>query len=211
MNSSSSLDDVWYTHEEAITFYSKGMYEKAAEIFAKNFELIHTSIQNDTSSFGQEMNSNRPSTSSTSPFYIQIERQDEHLVFHLPLHVCDICAAEQFAFTSMYNLALSQHMAALTTTKSPHLINKAVMTWELVHSLQWREELNLQPVHTLAILSNLGHAYLLAGMDEKGNHCYETILGVLHIIRENKEKVDFSSFFIKTAQTALTPEAAAAA
>lgn len=223
MESYIMFDDLCNLHEEAVLCYSKGLYENASAIFARNFEQIHGYLQQPCCEEGGD--NAALESSSTSPFYLPIhqqqqeEQQQKQLVFHLPLHHghrhgtndYDRYSIERLAFTSVYNLALSTHMAALTTNKTIQCTVRAVKLWELVYNLSDRDGLDLQPVHTLAILTNLGHSYLLSGMEERSYHCYHTILGVLQIIRENKEEVTFESFFMSTAQTVLTPDPAAAA
>lgn len=91
------------------------------------------------------------------------------------------------------------------------MLQKGLELWELVYGLQWREELNLQSVHTLAILHNLGHAHKLLGNEANSMKCYQNIVTALTVMRERKVEVNYATFFMSAAQRMLSPPRAAPA
>lgn len=123
-------------------------------------------------------------------------------MFALPLQIPKLVTIQQFVFISLYNLALSTHLSALShpaPEKQEVLMKRAVKQWGLVYALQWRQGLNLRAPHGLAILLNLGHANCLTGNIPGSNACYQNILSAIHILDSRKQGIPNKAFFLYNA------------
>lgn len=205
-------------YSTAMYRYKKGMYEQAVLDFTQTFALVSRISQ---------QKKNRPCDESPEDFnldpFVQVSTSSptfllccgsldtqETLIFPHPLSLPELPTIDQFAFITLYNLALSTQISALTNNRSQQL-KKATELWELVYSLQWRDELSLQPVHTLAILTNLGYSRRALGNDASARVCYQNILTTLEFMRGRNEDVYCKNFFMYAAHRMLNKEAAAAA
>lgn len=158
------------------------------------------------------------SSSNSSSTATRTRAMEDLPMFSLPLQVPKLVTIQQFVFISLYNLALSTHLSALshtTTEKQEVLMKRAVKQWGLVYALQWRQGLNLRAPHGLAILLNLGHANGVTGNVAGSNACYQNILSAIHILDSRKQVIPNKAFFLYNAFRMLggktTPIAAAVA
>ena len=136
---------------------------------------------------------------STSP---STTNDDDLPLFTQALHLPKSVTVNQFVFVTLYNLAISTHIAALsqaTSSKQETLMKRAAQQWGLVYALQWRPGLNLKPAHGLAILLNLGHAKSLTGNESGSNTCYQNILSAIHILESRRQNVPNRGFFLYNA------------
>jgi tetratricopeptide (TPR) repeat protein len=208
-----------YLHEHALACYEKGMYEEARTIFEENFSLIHQNLQLDDR---QEKISARQEPDayciSSSPAYCRSCRCEnsllrDTLIFPYPLTppTRSDFSIDQFAFITLYNLALSTHIAAITEQRQQEELPKALQLWELVYSLQQKEVFHLQSVHTLAILTNLGHVHSMLGNEIDSRKCYQNVVTTLKVLINRKDKVNYGHFFMWAAHQMLSPPRAAPA
>jgi hypothetical protein len=219
------LNTLLYLYHTAMRSFEKGMYEQAGMEFTETFSLVSRILREkknaalhrpdemcfddfDLYPFVQVTLSSPPYSSC---YFGSLESQETLMIFPHPLNLPELFTIEQFAFITLYNLALSTYVSALVNNRSTRQLQKATELWELIYSLQWREELNLQPVHTLAILTNLGHARRVLGNEASSKVCYQNILTTLEFMRGRNEDVHYKSFFMYAAHRMLSTEAAAAA
>jgi hypothetical protein len=114
----------------------------------------------------------------------------EFPIHAVPLNLPQQSTMNQFAlFVTLYNLALSTHLVALTLNDQAASMKQAARLWELVYSFQWRPSLNLRPLHALAILVNLGHAQGVVGNDAASKKCFENILSAIQILEGRNQAV----------------------
>lgn len=129
--------------------------------------------------------------------------EDDLPLFPQALHLPKSVTINQFVFVTLYNLALSTHLAALsqaaTSSKRDTLMKRAVEQWGLVYGLQWRQGLNLKACHGLAILLNLGHAKALTGNESGSKTCYQNILSAIHMLESRQHDIPNKAFFLYNA------------
>jgi hypothetical protein len=118
-------------------------------------------------------------------------------ILKLPLQ----CTPNQFLFTSLYNLAISTHLAALHSMMmqgdaDAKLIQDAAKLWDFAYAFQWRESLNLRPIHALSILVNLGHIQSLIGNEIGSKRCFEKVLSACQILEGRNQEVPSKQFFL---------------
>lgn len=121
---------------------------------------------------------------------------------------------DQYAFCSMYNLALSTHMATLHFTRSRRQLEKTARLWEMLynmldrgrHDLDYRHRrdcLNLRSEHIMGVLSNLGHAQKLLGRKASSLNCYRNMLATLEFMKGRNQPIPFVQLFSYLAYWAL--------
>lgn len=111
---------------------------------------------------------------------------------------------KQFVFCTLYNLALSTQVSALSLVgeeqqqeeERASRIRQCVQQWDLLYPLQWKQGLNLRPLHGLAILHNLGHAKRLAGDSRASKICFRNVISALSILETRRQEVPERSFFM---------------
>jgi hypothetical protein len=118
-------------------------------------------------------------------------------ILKLPLR----CTPNQFLFTSLYNLAISTHLAALHSMvvrgdTDTQFMEDAAKLWELVYAFQWRKSLNLRPIHALSILVNLGHIHSLIGNEVGSKKCFEMVLSACQILEGRNQEIPSKEFFL---------------
>jgi hypothetical protein len=200
-------------HDEAMSYFVKEMYGEALTIFAEAFSLIHRYLQQDNQYPQTELEQNQTSI----PVYSRRARRyeslrEKFLILPNPLEPPDNSrfSLDQFSFITLYNVTLCTHLTAMTS-RSRQQLQKSLQLWEMIYSLQWRDGLNLESVHTLAILNNMGQAHRLLGNEASSTKCYQNIERALTVLRERKEEVVFGGFFMYTAQLMLNPSQVASA
>lgn len=152
--------------------------------------------------------------STTGPMNNMASRTLSDLPIHYRLlKLPEFSTVNQFAFVTLYNLALSTHLSAIlhessSTTTQDDVDHKksnipdmqsAAKLWELVYSFQWCRALNLKPIHALAVLVNLGHAQCYVGNNEGSKKCYENILSAIQILEGRNQSIPHRSFFVYSA------------
>lgn len=114
------------------------------------------------------------------------------------------CTPNQFVFLSLYNLAISTHLAALHSMmvrrsddhETQLLIREASEYWELAYAFQWRDSLALKPIHALSILVNLGHIQSLMGNGDASKKCFENVLSACQILQGRNQEIPKKEFFL---------------
>jgi hypothetical protein len=239
MDNNSPIQALFSLNSEAMHAFESGFYDEATFKLSQTLSLVRRIIAT-RQELGFKDENNRNSTGmlkvqssilcrkidttfgemnlSSSPFFsCHNWRQEspQNPLFHLPLSLPkNEMSLDMFAFVTLYNLALFTHLSSIECGMSRHELKKALKLWELVYSVQWKEELSeLSYVHTLAILTNLGHVNKLLGNEASSNHCYQRVLTTLELLRDQggDSKVEFHTFFLHTALRMLCYQHAAAA
>jgi hypothetical protein len=207
---------------ESLSLVSKLLKDKIFGImpdpgYAASMETLQTLIQQYCSKGIKLHPHHKDSFSQSVPSFSRCTKRQsaQDLLFERPLFISLQFSLDMFAFVTLYNLALATHLNAVTpqdTCFAREKLEKTLELWEIVYSLQWREDCQLSSVHTLAILANLGHVNLLLGNAMSSKECYRRLLTTLEFTRHNDDKkVDYQSFFIHAAYSMLSPGQAAAA
>jgi hypothetical protein len=96
------------------------------------------------------------------------------------------CSNEQYQFIILYNLALSYHLFSVEHQNGV-MLEAALRLWTLVYKFHWNDDLGLLPIHTCAILNNLGHVYLLVGDAKASRECHENLLCALLVLQRSED------------------------
>lgn len=115
---------------------------------------------------------------------------------------------------SLYNLALSYHLGALEMKTSRKMFRKALTFYELAHSIQTPEELDLGVLLTLAIVNNIGHIHSVLNNKAKANQCFQHLLSTIMYVTdcgEGESVPMFDGFFSNVMGTVLKQEPSAPA
>jgi len=212
---------VYHRHVEAIQVFEKGNIRESRSMFAEVCstinqlfgraygtpdifffpgspvirECIGSPLYSDKSIFQNresedpKMDENECSSRPDIPLYSRILK--------LPTK----CSPNQFLFIALYNLAISTHLAALHSLvvrgeNDTKLIGEAAQLWELTYGFQWRESLNLRPIHALSILINLGHIQSILGNEDSSKKCFEKVLSACQILEGRNQEVPSREFFL---------------
>jgi tetratricopeptide (TPR) repeat protein len=115
---------------------------------------------------------------------------------------------------SLYNLALSYHMGALEMKTSRKMFRKALTFYELAHSIQTPEELDLGVLLTLAIVNNIGHIHSLLNNKSKAEQCFQHLLSTIMYVTdcgEGEALPQFDGFFSNVMNSVLKQQPSAPA
>lgn len=109
-------------------------------------------------------------------------------IFSKPLVIPNsgVCTNEQYQFVILYNLALAYHLSSVER-QSEVILEAALRLWTLVYRFHWNDDLGLLPLHTCAILNNLGHVYHLVGDAKASRECHENLLCALLVLRRSED------------------------
>jgi hypothetical protein len=91
---------------------------------------------------------------------------------------------DQLAFVILYNLALSYHICAIHEGGVDQKLYKALRLWEQVYKQHFKTDLGLSPLHTCAILNNLGNVYKALGQAECCQRCFKGLLTAMVFMKE---------------------------
>jgi len=136
------------------------------------------------------------------------------------LHLPQPATIQELSLVSLYNLAMTTHLAALTPTDQEEeednsnnnnnnnmmLMVQAAKLWRIVYGFQERAQVAhlLQPVHALAVLVNLGHAHGVLGNVAHTHQCAQYILSVLQVLEGRQQDIPQRSYFLSCAMYMLT-------
>jgi tetratricopeptide (TPR) repeat protein len=93
---------------------------------------------------------------------------------------------EQYQFVILYNLALAYHLCSVERQNGA-ILDAALRLWTLVYRFHWNDDLGLLPLHTCAILNNLGHVYHLLGDAKASRECHESLLCALLVLQRSED------------------------
>lgn len=94
------------------------------------------------------------------------------------------------AISIMFNFALSHHLAATTPglVEDPSkMMDQAVALYELTHTLQLQEGIELSIEHTMATICNLGHIHRIRGNTDKATKCFQHLLAVIVFLQSENQ------------------------
>lgn len=115
---------------------------------------------------------------------------------------------------SLYNLALSYHLGALEMKTSRKMFRKALTFYELAHSIQAPEELDLGVLLTLAIVNNIGQIHSVLNNKAKADQCFQHLLSTIMYVTdcgEGEAVPQFDGFFSNVMNSVLKQEPTAPA
>lgn len=132
----------------------------------------------------------RENNDGSTPYDSQ--RQSQPTVFRAPIMalVCkplDMKVCHELSYVSIYNLALSHHLKSLESgpSSTPGLrrayLEKALALYEHSQQLQMGTGITIgaSVVHSMAVVSSLGHIYRQLGHSEKAESCSQYLLSTL--------------------------------
>lgn len=229
------LQAIYDIHQEGILAFEQGTYEVSRKKFTEAFGFVSRALRKADrpevlyfkgSPLVKETKSSPDFCDSSDLPHAMQDDEEQGQLHHkmssiasvcgdLPIHprvlrFPEQCSINQFAFVTLYNLTLSTHIVALTCNADTSM-RQAARLWEIVYSFQWRQSLNLKPVHSLAILVSLGHAQDIAGNKLGSKKGFENVLSAIQILDGRKQQVPNKSFFLYSAFRMLRTDAVSAA
>lgn len=178
-----------------------GRHEEAIDVFNEALVVVRemTSVFGDFHCHGQstcmmtDCIRNPPylecsTLEDQSPYHHLHEHSRSKQIFKKPLGIpnTEFCSYEQYQFIILYNLALSYHMCSVKH-QNEEMLKVSLNLWTLVHEFHWNDDLGLLPIHTCAILNNLGHIYHLLGNQKASRECHENLLRALLVLQRNED------------------------
>jgi hypothetical protein len=86
----------------------------------------------------------------------------------------------EMSISVMFNFALAHHLFAVSghVQDPERVLEQAVTLYELTHSLQLQEGIELSLEYTMGTICNLGHAHRLRGDTDKSTKCFQHLLSI---------------------------------
>ncbi|KAL3924117.1 MAG: hypothetical protein SGILL_001248 [Bacillariaceae sp.] len=86
----------------------------------------------------------------------------------------------ELSISAMFNFALAHHIYAVSgqSQEPERVAEQAVALYELTHSLQLQEGIELSLEYTMGIICNLGHLHRFQGNLEKSTKCFQHLLSI---------------------------------
>lgn len=86
----------------------------------------------------------------------------------------------EMSISVMFNFALAHHLYAVSgqCQDSEKVMDQAVVLYELTHTLQLQEGIELSLEYTMGTICNLGHIHELRGDTEKSSKCFQHLLSI---------------------------------
>mmetsp|Transcript_17517 Transcript_17517/g.42622 ORF Transcript_17517/g.42622 Transcript_17517/m.42622 type:complete len:396 (+) Transcript_17517:310-1497(+) len=126
----------------------------------------------------------------------------EDLLYRTPISFNDVFMREtassyhgvvEMSISIMFNFALSHQLTAVSG-QSPNpvvTLGHSISLYELAHSLQLHEGIDLGMEHTMATINNLGHIHRVLGDEDKAMKCFQHLLSILMYLQV-QEQIDGS-------------------
>ena len=114
----------------------------------------------------------------------------------IPSHflLLDVCPTYdvlvKMSISIMFNFALSHHLAATTAglvVDPSKTMDQAVALYELTHTLQLQEGIELSIEHTMATICNLGHIHQSRGNTDKATKCFQHLLTIIVFLQSQNQ------------------------
>jgi hypothetical protein len=98
----------------------------------------------------------------------------------LQLSAPSYCAVVEMSISVMFNFALAHHLFSVSgQTQDPErVMDQAVALYELTHSLQLQEGIELSLEYTMGTICNLGHIHQFRGDIDKSSKCFQHLLSI---------------------------------
>jgi tetratricopeptide (TPR) repeat protein len=106
----------------------------------------------------------------------------------------------EMSISVMFNFALAHHLhSASGQCENPEkVMDQAVALYELTHSLQLQEGIELSLEYTMGTICNLGHIHRLRGDTEKSTKCFQHLLSIFCFLQcQNSLEVQHSDSAIQ--------------
>jgi hypothetical protein len=86
----------------------------------------------------------------------------------------------EISISVMFNFGLSHHLLSVSgkSENQEKVMDQAVALYELTHSLQLQEGIELCLEYTMGIICNLGHIHQLRGDRDKSSKCFQHLLSI---------------------------------
>lgn len=98
---------------------------------------------------------------------------------------------DALSYVVLYNIGLCWHMEGLAMPVSPcpqraMTLNKALDLYTLAHSILTSGRVSADPVHYMALVSNMGHVYGLIGEQLDADNCIQMLLQIVLCVVDQK-------------------------
>ena len=95
-------------------------------------------------------------------------------------HTPSYTTVVEMSISVIFNFALAHHLFAVSgqTQDEARVLDQAVALYELTHSLQLQEGIELSLEYTMATVCNLGHIHNLRGDTDKATKCFQHLLSI---------------------------------
>ena len=126
----------------------------------------------------------------------------EDLLYRTPISFNDVFMREtassyhgvvEMSISIMFNFALSHQLTAVSGQSPDPVVTlgHSISLYELAHSLQLHEGIDLGMEHTMATINNLGHIHRVLGDEDKAMKCFQHLLSILMYLQV-QEQIDGS-------------------
>jgi tetratricopeptide (TPR) repeat protein len=219
-------------NNRGVRFLRKGLFEDASEIIVKGLELVKTAMRETEENDEQICSSDDHIISAgTSTDFAFLEayshsssldgecqsQEPSYHVFCSPIEILvnavELMSPVHISIVQIFNLALAQHLSGIQNS-SLERFEKALKLYELVHKIQFQEQVELSFLHTMALTNNLGHIHMCLKNTRRSKLCFEQLLTMLMYFVEGGEgeKVEhLEGFFLNVTSLVLRTSAAPAA
>jgi hypothetical protein len=91
----------------------------------------------------------------------------------------------EMSISVMFNFALAHHLSATSgDVEDPiRVFDQAIALYELTHSLQLQEGIELSVEYTMATICNLGHIHRFLGDMDKSSKCFQHLLSIFFFLQ----------------------------
>jgi tetratricopeptide (TPR) repeat protein len=210
----------------------KGLYEDASAIILEGLELVKTAMR-DTDENDEQIYSSDDHIISLGTDFVFLEassssysldgecQSQQELSYHvffspveIPVNSVQLAISpHQISLFLIFNLALAHHLGGIKNSNLEQFEN-ALKLYELVHKMQFQEQVELSYLFTMALTNNLGHIHLCLKNTRRSKQCFEHLLAILMYFVEGGEgeKVEhLEGFFYNATSLVLRTSPAPAA
>jgi len=207
---------------QGVQLLQAGKYGEAVNVFSDVLAFVKALLN------GQEQDTSMSNSRPPAPFCtFLINHQSLHgspegalFLFANPIVVnCQRAGSVAFqdlvrmSIISLYNLALTYHMAAAQAQQPAKMLRKALSFYELAHKLQTPDDDELGVLLTMAIVNNTGHVHGVVGNDTKAKQCFQYLLSTIMYLTEGGEADDIPQLegFVRNVQNSVLKQPSAPA
>ena len=128
---------------------------------------------------------------------INLELQED-LLYRTPISFNDVFVREtarsyhgvvEMSISIMFNFALSHQLTAVSGQSPDPVVTlgHSISLYELAHTLQLHEGIDLGMEHTMATINNLGHIHRVLGDEDKAMKCFQHLLSILMYLQVQEQ------------------------
>jgi hypothetical protein len=135
------------------------------------------------------------------------EWEAHRFVYKTPLQlsesatIADYTSSVEISIALMFNLALSHHLHALRyddARNQEYVLHQAMQLYELAHTVQMQEDIELSVECTMAITNNLGQIHHLLGDQEMSSQCFRHLLSTILFLQSYGESTYQTEGFVQS-------------